>query len=549
MEQFLAFFRGLTLQQRFLLLGGTGLVAGTLWVFVALLGKADYKPLYSGMVPAEAQSLTRRLAEKNIPFELSSDGTSVRVPADQLDKTRLDLAAQGPLQSGRLGFELFDKPNWGGSDFAEKVNYQRALEGELERTIQSIREVEAVRVHLVMPRESLFTEQEREAKAAVVVKLRGARLADDAVASITNLVASAVDSLKPENVTVVDAAGNVPLTPGRRGRHGGSSGGFEAALAQKIVATLSPVVGEQRVKASVTVEEDVTSTEDTQETYDPNSTVVLSSQKTEERMGPGAGPSGVPGTASNVPSGQQQPAATPKPSGLDPGQVLRSESQTYAVSKVQRHILQPAGRLKRIAAAVLIDDAVDVKEENGQKTESRRKRTPEEMKQIQELAMAAIGFDAARGDRLAVENLSFQELPVERPVAPTVPQRVVREAERWVGLLRYVGLAALFGVIYLLLLRPVKKQVLMAIREIPARLASANKSAAALAAGSAAALAGASAAGEEAELMLQQELTETTSDVKRATVLKKHLVDKVKQEPAATARLIQNWIRKSEVRP
>ena len=124
--------------------------------------------------------MSHRLSEKNIPYELASDGTSILVPADQLDKARLDLAAEGMPQTGRMGFELFDKPNWAGSDFAEKVNYQRALEGELERTIQTLGEIEAVRVHLVLPQESLFTEQEREAKASVVIKLKGGRLSDDA---------------------------------------------------------------------------------------------------------------------------------------------------------------------------------------------------------------------------------------------------------------------------------------------------------------------------------------------------------------------------------
>src|ERR1035437_9505410 len=128
--------------------------------------------------------MSQRLLAKNIPFQLSSDGTSILVPADQLDKARIDLAAEGMPQTGRMGFELFDKPNWSGSDFSEKVNYQRALEAELERTIQTMNGVEAVRVHLVLPHESLFTDRERPAKAAVVLKLRGMRMSDQIGASI-----------------------------------------------------------------------------------------------------------------------------------------------------------------------------------------------------------------------------------------------------------------------------------------------------------------------------------------------------------------------------
>ena len=132
-KQIVTFVKGLTARQKITIGVGAAVVAATIWVFVALLDRAEYKPLYSGLSPADAQTLSRRLSDKNIPFELTSDGTGIMVPADQLDRTRLDLASEGMPTSGRLGFELFDKPNWAGSDFAEKVNYQRALEGELEQ--------------------------------------------------------------------------------------------------------------------------------------------------------------------------------------------------------------------------------------------------------------------------------------------------------------------------------------------------------------------------------------------------------------------------------
>src|SRR5262249_31093065 len=152
-----------------------------------LLGGAEYKPLYTGMAPADAQSLGQHLGAQNIAYQISTDGTSVLVPSDQMDRARLEAASQ-PLASGRLGVELFDKPNWSGSDFSEKVNYQRALEAELERTIQTMNGVEAVRVHLVLPRESLFSDRERVAKAAVVLKLRGTRLNEQIAGSVANLV-------------------------------------------------------------------------------------------------------------------------------------------------------------------------------------------------------------------------------------------------------------------------------------------------------------------------------------------------------------------------
>ena len=274
-----ALWRGLTLGQRALLVGGTALVAVTLWLFVGLIGKPKYATLYSGLKPAEAQTMGSRLAAKNIPYELSTDGASLLVPADQLDASRLETASQGLPRNARLGFELFDTPNWAGSDFTEKVNYQRALEGELERTLQTLSEVEAVRVHLVLPRESLFSEQEREAKAAVILKTHGGALSERAQLAIPQLVASAVDGLRPENVTVVDADSNTPLLHAHGS--GAAQGGYDLdeELAKTLVRTLDPVVGAEHVRASVHVEYDLSSSENTEEVYDPKTTATLTQQK------------------------------------------------------------------------------------------------------------------------------------------------------------------------------------------------------------------------------------------------------------------------------
>src|SRR3954470_21762396 len=168
MKQLQLFIGGLSLKQRTTIVGGSLLVALTLWFFVRFLAAPDFKVLYSGLKPADVQSIAGKLAEKSIAYEIAPDGTSLSVAADQLDRARMETASQGLPKNARMGFELFDTPNWMGTDFTEKVNYQRALEGELERTIQSLGEVEAVRVHLVMPAESLFTEREREGKAAVI---------------------------------------------------------------------------------------------------------------------------------------------------------------------------------------------------------------------------------------------------------------------------------------------------------------------------------------------------------------------------------------------
>src|SRR5580693_5967786 len=320
------FFRGLSLTQKAGLVAGFVVVAAILWGFVALLGQPKYVTLYSGLRPEEAQNLASHLAAKNIPHQISADGGSLLVPEDKLDAGRLETAAAGLPRSARLGFELFHTPNWAGSDFTEKVNYQRALEGELERNLATLSEVEAVRVHLVMPQESLFTEQEHAAKAAVILKTRSGRLSEEAQLAIPQLVASAVDRLRPENVTVVDADSNTPLLHNRdpAGTH---SYALDEELAKTLVHTLEPVVGPDHVRASVHVEYELGTSEDTQETYDPKTAATLTQEHSEETS-TGGGPAGVPGTASNVPSGT--PVATS--AGGAEQSSSRSDATTYAVS-------------------------------------------------------------------------------------------------------------------------------------------------------------------------------------------------------------------------
>ncbi len=523
LEQAGDLLRGLSVGQRALLAGGTILVAVTLWLFVGLIGKPKYATLYSGLKPEEAQALGVRLAAKNIPHELSPDGTSLLVPADQLDASRLETAAQGLPRNARLGFELFDTPNWAGSDFTEKVNYQRALEGELERTLQTLSEVEAVRVHLVLPRESLFSEQEREAKAAVILKTRGGALSERAQLAIPQLVASAVDGLRPENVTVIDADSNTPMlhSHGAGASHGGYD--LDDELVKTLLRTLEPVVGAEHVRASVHVEYDLSSSENTEEVYDPKITATLTQQKSEENAG-GGGPAGIPGTTSNIPGA----AAATATAVTAETQSSHSESETFAVNKSVRHTVQPAGRVKRLAAAVLVDDAIDTVEKNGVKTATRRKRTAEEMKEIEQLAGAAIGLDAQRGDMLAVQNLSFQELPVEKPLPPGKLDNTRKLLTQWSGLLRYAGVLALFLIVYFLMLRPVKKQILISLRELPTRLVRGSRDLA---------TATAAAAGS-----LEVEVP-GVEHAKRAATLKKQLSEKVRTEPAVAGRLVQSWIR------
>lgn len=530
-DQLTALARGLTLSQKILLGGGAALVGVTLWVFVAMMGSPKYVTLYSGLRASEAQDLAGRLAAKNIPYQLSPDGTTLLVPEDKLDASRLETAAQGLPRNARMGFELFDTPNWAGSDFTEKVNYQRALEGELERTLQTLSEVESARVHLVLPRESLFTEQESPAKAAVILKTRTGELSEQAQKAIPQLIASAVEGLRPENVTVVDADSNAPLL--KRKDQMGEGYDLDEELSKNIVQTLEPVLGPGHVKASVHVEYDMGTSDDTEEVYDPKATATLTEQKTEETAG-GASPAGVPGTASNPPGPTAQAVAASSDT-----QNSRSESATYAVSRSTRHTTEPPGRIKRIAAAVLVDDAEQVSEGNGKKTITHRKRTPEEMKQIEELASAAIGISTQRGDLLSIENLSFQEHRSEELPPPARLDKIRGVLLQWTGLLRYVGILLLFLIVYGLILRPVKKQIVTAFRELPQRVGKGAKEIAGMVSGQGPG----AASGQMLDANPEGGTPPAIEPVQRTLQLKKQLTEKIKAEPAAASRLVQSWIR------
>jgi flagellar M-ring protein FliF len=355
-------------------------------------------------------------------------------------------------------------------------------------------------------------------------------------------VASAVDNLRPENVTVIDADGNIPILSGRhaQGMDHDEVEAMESRLSEKLVSTLTPLVGREGVRASVTVEYDLASSESTQETYDPNGSVVLTSQVSQDQSAD-SDPQGIPGTPSNAPDSSAKGAAAAAADSTPEEAGQRSESKTYAVSKAVRHVVQPSGAIKKIGAAILVDDALETKSEGGAKSESRRKRSPEEMKQIEELAKAAIGLDSARGDHLSVENISFAAIAPGPP--PNLTERVAPLVQEWMWVIRYAGLAALFLLIYLMVLRPVKRQIVAALAVQP-QLRAGTRQQKALGKGETpqSELAAEAGAGEGAG-----ELTGINAEVKKTVVLKNQLVERIKKDPEAASRLIQNWVRQGEV--
>ncbi|MGB9031608.1 MAG: flagellar basal-body MS-ring/collar protein FliF [Acidobacteriaceae bacterium] len=482
--------------------------------FLWYASRTDWRTLYAGLDPDDARQMAQELTAAGIPFDVSPDGSGLRVPAQDLDKARLATTAKGGPKSGRMGFELFDKPNWMGSEFDEKVNYQRALEGELEHTIATLGSVQSARVHLVLPHDSLFTTEQREAKASVVLRLRHRTISDDEAEAVSNLVASAVDDLRPESVVLVDAEGG-----GMLGRRTGDAAlaSHEQQLAAKLVETLEPAAGPGNVRASVNVDYDPNSADELDETYDPGQTATLSMQRNEQTSGQPAA-SGIPGTASNGPS-----ARPPLyPAQNESGQNQKQESATYGVSRKVRHSVEAAGRVRRVTAAVLIN----YRRTTEGKAVALQPRDAEEMKRLTDLAQSAVGFDASRGDQVSVEQLAFDD---DAPAAePTRGERVLAMATQSQSLLRYGTILTALLAFFLLVARP----TLRSLASAPTRRASSSNAAAPPRIPS---------APEPQELTAEQQAVEQQKI--RAQSVFERVSETVKRDPAQSTRLLESWIR------
>jgi flagellar M-ring protein FliF len=459
------FWAGLRPQQRVYLGLGLAVTVAAVVLFVKMIATPNYKPLTSGLEAADAQTIVAQLAAKKIPYIVSPDGTSISVPSDQIDAARLEVASHDSAHNGRIGFEIFDKVSWGQTEFDEKVNYQRALEGELERTIQTMSDVKSARVHLVMATDSVFMDRERTAKASVTLRLRRGSLSREDLSAISRLVAGAVDELKPTDVVIVDADSNQSL--GQSNGPADGSDGIERELTRRLISTLAPVVGVDRIHASVNVEYETSSSEESQEKYDPAVSATLTMQHSEESTGPGAAVGGVPGTSSNVPTGK---AGAAKPVTRDPGQSSKTDNNTYGVNRTTRHVIEPAGSIRRLTAAVLVDDTIERKQEKGKWVELHHKRRPEELQMISQLAQAAIGFNTTRGDVISVQNLTFDRAEAEDLPPSTFVEQARKGLNDYSSVVRYGVLLVLFLLVYLLVIRPFQKRVLATPVSLPAAL-------------------------------------------------------------------------------
>ena len=506
---------GMQPAQRLWALTATALLAALVGGFFWYGLRTDWRTLYADLDPEDARQTGQVLAQAQITYQPTANGTGIEVPAAQLDKARLVTAAKGGVKSGRLGFEIFDKPNWVGSEFDEQVNYQRALEGELEHTVGSLSDVESARVHLVLPHDSLFRDAERPAKASVVIKLRHRTLADGEPEAIRNLVASAVDGLTPERVVLVDAAGHLPLGPKTAEAMRLSA---EQILEEKLIATLEPVTGAGNVRASVTLDYDPSATEETQESYDPEQTVTLSMQRSEQTAGSQPVAAGVPGSASNAPNSQALPVY---PQQNTAPQSAKTESGTYGASKTVRHVIENPGQVRRMTAAIVVNDRL-AQVASKDKAAVWQPRTADELSNLTALAQAAVGFNPARGDLLTVQDLAFDENRAAQPVS--MQGQVLATAENSPLLVKYAALLAGLILVVAFGVRPALRNAGSAprgavkVKELPGHATAAPV------------------------VLKPPEAAEVDPERARTQQIFEEVSDHLKREPTQSSRLLQSWI-------
>ena len=428
LEQIRELFFRLTRRQRIVIGVAAAVVLVGIFGFRYWQNEKNFKPLFQNLAAEDAGPVLASLREKAVEVRLTEDGRTIRVPSEKVDELRIQLASAGLPKSGRIGFEIFDKANFGASEFTEQVNYHRAIEGELERSVMALQEVESARVHITFPRKTLFMENQQPAKASVLVKLKpGAELSKPNIRAITHLAASAVEGLAPEQVSVLDMKGNLLSAPkaGEDQEQELSKAlieyrkKMEEDLLRKIQSTLTPLLGADGFRASVSLDCDMASGDQSEETFDPSRSVMLNSQKSEDGSGSTA-PNGVPGTPSNLPRPQSRPG-----SGSSSPLFRRSENTTFQTSRLVRHIKFPQGQIKRLSAAVLLDHMV---RSDGAKR-LVEPAPPEKLRAIKDLVAATVGFQQDRGDQIIVETMPFETTrnpntpaATVAPAAPAIPR-------------------------------------------------------------------------------------------------------------------------------
>lgn len=546
-EQFKTVFQKFSKVQQIAIISAAVAILLSIIVLVYWANKPVYKILFANLSQEDAAEVVAKLKAKKIPYNLKDSGKTIEVPAKDVYETRIELAKEGIPKGGGVGFELFDKTSFGITEFAQNVNYQRALQGELSRTISTLEEVEEARVHLTLPKDKLFITEDGEAKAAVVLKLkRGETLNRDKVKAIASLVVGAVKGLKIQNVQIVDTQGNLlseslneenlPYVKTQTQLEYQKK--VEKIISSKINSLLATTLGENNAVAQVTAEIDFDKKEINKEEFDQNP-VLRSSQTIEiESKNTPNTPQGQPGVEPNLaePNIQQN--------GVNSTYTKNEETQNFEIGKTVTKEEKSIGSIKRLTIAVVVNDKAEIVKEGKKEVTKYVPRTKEELDKIKGLVAKAAGFDEKRGDQIEVTNVSFD--------TSQMSESKLLEKEKMNELIiqisKYVMVLVMFLLFYFLVIRPIMKKLgdiketksgeLAAVGDIPLKGANVDlqlddsvKFPKTL---------------EELEREIESELDEKVSvDVGtvKTKVMVKKIEEAVKEDPEMIANLIKTWLK------
>jgi flagellar M-ring protein FliF len=441
--------------RRKLSLAGVALLSVAIFAVIILQARnADYRLLFANLQDTEASSVISWLTEQKIPYQLKDGGKAILVPADKVYEARLNLAGAGIPQGGGVGFEIFDKQNFGMTDFTQKINYQRALQGELARTISFLDPVVGARVILAIPKKHLLKQDQQEATASVFLRLApGRKLTDKQIQGVVHLVAGSIDGLEVENVSVIDSNGMVLsrnrssdsdelITPNRINYQLMVEQRFE----KRAQALLDKSLGRDNALVKVTTEIDFSQVEKTEERFDPNGVVPRSEQISEEKTENGITAGGVPGVASNLQDGS---AMSPPVSNTSS---RTSETINYEINRTVSKEVSPVGKVKSLSVAVLVADRYVPATEDTEATTIPR--DAKELKAIEDMVRGALGIDEARGDRIEVVSMPFAA-GFESELLPETDAPV--SFYQYMPYVKYVLITILAVFLYFVMLRPMVK--------------------------------------------------------------------------------------------
>ena len=443
-------------------------VVGSQWV-----SDGQYVPLFASLSPEDGGAIVAQLKASKTPYRVGGNGDQILVPADRVSELRLRMAVQGLPLGGGVGFEVFDKPALGVSDFAQRLNYQRALQGELSRTIGQLREVARARVHLVLPQPSLFSDRERPASASVFVKLQaGAQLGREQVRGIVHLVASSVEGLSAERVTVVDTNGRVlsmggggadtsPLSPRRLEIKTSVEEGIERRIQSLLDLTLGTGHAVARVSAQINFDQ----VERTEEKFDQNAVPRQKTRSTESSKGRSATPMTPPAAPeASAPQANQANQTNQTNQNAQSNQNVtqnegsrESESVTYEVGRIVARTLTSPGEIQRLSVSVILSTPTKVTQpadKDKKEVRAPAPRAAEELEKIRKVVMGAVGFNESRGDQVTVVEMPFDTSVLDRergmldqPLPPVAPRPWITMQTMGIGVVAFLAMAAILWLV------------------------------------------------------------------------------------------------------